>query len=302
MGKSLPLALAVIFLLLAMLFARASADEGDSVKASTSTTQVGRPVTLDLTVVTPKDATVEVNPTAGSWQSLDVISIGRDVVQQRANYAVHVIRVVVTPFGKGRYQFQPAVTVIRGPDVMPRLLPVTALQVTAVLGPNDPLELSPLASPESVTGAESSLLKPAIGAAIVAAVLLASLLIALGVRSLVRRPARPVEAGALAIAPLEGPIAEAEALMAADPVAAYRALAGAVRGAIASRYGLPAPALTSGELQRRMLASGVDRLEARLVAGLLEECDAVLYGGYRPATARRMQDLGIAQEIVEGAA
>lgn len=302
MGRPLPLAMAVVFLLLAMLFARAHGDEGDTVKASASSIQLGRPVTLDLTVVTAKDAAVEVNPTAASWQSLEVGSIGRDVVQQRANDAVHTIRVVVTPFGKGRYQFQPAVTVIRGAEVTPRLLPLTTLQVTGVLGPNDKLELSPLASPEGVEGAESPLLKPAIALAIGAVVLLALLLIGIGTRALLQRPRRQALAlSPLAVAP-ESPLGRAEALMLTDPVAAYRTLAGAVRAAIEGRYALPAPALTSSELQRRMIASGVDRLQARLVAGLLEECDAVLYGGYRPATGRRMQDLGIAQEIVEGAA
>ena len=35
------------------------------------------------------------------------------------------------------------------------------------------------------------------------------------------------------------------------------------------------------------------------VGGLLEECDSVIYAGYRPAAERRQADLTMAREIVE---
>jgi hypothetical protein len=298
MGKTVPLVLAAIFLALAMLFARASADGGDSVRQSASSASIGKQVALDLTVIAPKGATVEINPTAASWRSLEIVSIGRDNIQPRESDAVHTIRVVVAGFAPGVYQFQPAVTVVNGPDVVPRLLPVTNLEVVASLAPTDPLELSALPSPQSVPGAESPLLKPAIAIAIVSATLLVLLFVSIGVRAFLRR--RPEASEFVPLDPaLESPIARAEVLIDTDPVAAYRTLAAAVRIALAERYGFPAPALTSRELQRRMIASGVDRLEARLVSGLLEECDAVQYGGYKPAPRRRLQDLGIAREIVE---
>jgi hypothetical protein len=50
-----------------------------------------------------------------------------------------------------------------------------------------------------------------------------------------------------------------------------------------------------------METSGADRFAARLVGGLLEECDSVVYAGYRPAAERRRADLTMAREIVEGA-
>jgi len=92
---------------------------------------------------------------------------------------------------------------------------------------------------------------------------------------------------------------EAEQLMAGDPVAAYRSIATTVRFTLGERYGIPAPALTTRELQRRMEAVGIDRWQARLAGGLLEECDAVVYAGYRPAAERRMADLTMARELVE---
>jgi hypothetical protein len=93
----------------------------------------------------------------------------------------------------------------------------------------------------------------------------------------------------------------AEALLEHDPVAAYRQLAAIVRGVLGRQYSFPAKALTTRELARRMEAEGVDRWQSRLVSGLLEECDAVVYAGYRPALERREADLNMAREIVEAA-
>ncbi len=93
---------------------------------------------------------------------------------------------------------------------------------------------------------------------------------------------------------------DAASIIDTDPVRAYRALATVVRHLLSNRYGFPAFALTTAELQRRMEAEGVDRWQSRLVGGLLQECDAVVYSGYRPAQERRQADLNMAREIVEG--
>jgi hypothetical protein len=68
---------------------------------------------------------------------------------------------------------------------------------------------------------------------------------------------------------------------------------------VGSRYGVPATALTTSELRARIESSGADRFQARLVGGFLEECDSVVYAGYRPASERRRADLTMAREIVE---
>jgi hypothetical protein len=111
-----------------------------------------------------------------------------------------------------------------------------------------------------------------------------------------RRPRRTIESPEERRVPS---LPDPEQLMAGDPVAGYRTIATTVRFTLGERYGIPAPALTTRELQRRMEAAGIDRWQARLAAGLLEECDAVVYAGYRPATERRLADLNMARELVD---
>jgi len=79
----------------------------------------------------------------------------------------------------------------------------------------------------------------------------------------------------------------------------YRLLAGCIRRFLTERYGFAAVALTTAELEQQMEARGVDRWPARLVCGLLNECDAVVYARYVPAPARAEADNAMAYEIVE---
>ena len=75
-----------------------------------------------------------------------------------------------------------------------------------------------------------------------------------------------------------------------------------VRGALGGRYGFPATRSRPPSCSGGWRCHGVERWQARLVAGLLEECDAVVYAGYRPAAERRQADLTMAREILEGGA
>jgi len=79
----------------------------------------------------------------------------------------------------------------------------------------------------------------------------------------------------------------------------YRLVGSCVRHYLAGRYGFPAVAFTTAELEEQMVSRGVDRWQARLVSGLLQECDEVRYGQYVPAAARADADLTAAFEIVE---
>jgi hypothetical protein len=57
--------------------------------------------------------------------------------------------------------------------------------------------------------------------------------------------------------------------------------------------------MTRRELERGMTRAGVDRWPARLMANLLEQCDAVQFGGFAPAPARIDADLTAAYEVIQ---
>jgi hypothetical protein len=79
----------------------------------------------------------------------------------------------------------------------------------------------------------------------------------------------------------------------------YRAIGVTVRTYLSDRYGFPAFALTTRELEAEMLHRGLDRWQVRVAGGLLTQCDSVVYAQYRPAAERADADLTAAYEIVE---
>lgn len=290
---------AAIFLcltIIALLPVGGLAQEGDRATTARASLDVGEQVALRLEVVTEPGQTVEINPAAPSWNGIELVRVTASTSRPSGGKTLHTLDIVVAPFAPGDVNFQPAVTIVDGSEATARLLPPLTLKVLSSLRPGEPLEVSPLAPPVSIGGAESPFLKPAIALGVlIGAVLFTSLLLLLA-RRLMRRAPGPTPALA---APVPPTLIAAERDIVTNPVAAYRTLASVVRGVLGERYGFPAPSLTTHELKTRMEAAGVDRWQARLVEGLLEECDAVVYAGYRPATERREADLNMAREIVE---
>ncbi len=278
----------------------ALADEGDSAKVAAHKLFVGQQVQLVLEVATPAGATVEVDPAAESWNEVEVIRLGKTTVTPRGSGELHHIEVVIAPFRPGAGAFAAAVNVVTGATVSPRTLPEVQWEVTPTLPAGAELAISPLLPPAAINGAESALLRPAIGLGAFVSVLLlaaAAWFTAGAVRRwLAARPRPLVESPAVG-APAFDALGD---LIQVDPVSAYRALGSTVKLELGRRYGFVASALTTIELRERMEGRGVDRWQARLVGGLLEECDAVVYAGYRPAAERREADLNMAREIVEG--
>ena len=288
--------LALLFAaLLAMPLTAALAEDGDRATAARGSIAVGEQIALRLEVVTEAGETVEINPGGPSWNGVELVRVTASASRPLGGQALHTIDLVVAPFMPGSVAFQPAVTVVSGSESSLRLLPVVTLNVLSSLRPGEPLEMSPLPAPSAVGGAESPFLKPAIGLGGAAALVLVAGLVMLVSRRLSRLTKVPP-----VVAPRAAPtLFAAERDIVTDPVTAYRALASVVRAVLGERYGFPAPSLTTHELKRKMEGAGVDRWQARLVEGLLEECDAVVYAGYRPAVERREADLNMAREIVE---
>ncbi|MEX0783165.1 MAG: hypothetical protein WD557_10975 [Dehalococcoidia bacterium] len=288
-----------LFAVALILGPTASAQDGDSATLRVTDARLGEPVTLTIEVLTDAGSTVELDPASPAWGDIEVIGIDSQEQFPEGERVRHVLEVRVAPFNVGAVAFAPAVNVVTGSESQPRELPALSIDVLPTLPADAPLELSPLPLPSGIAGGESPFLKPLIGLGAVAGLLLLVALTWLTVRAILRRPRR------LALPdPYRAPpdLAGADAILDSDPVGAYRTLAAAVRRHLSDRYGFPAVALTARELERRMEAEGVDRWEARLVGGLLENCDAVVYAGYRPAFERRQADLTMAREIVEAGA
>lgn len=279
-----------------LAFGGASAQQpGDATRMSADSALTGEQVTLTLEVLAPAGSTVEPDPANASWNGVEIVRIGSVTSAELGDSTLHTLELVVTGFTPGERAFQPAVFVVLGTESSSRLLPAAELTIIPTLSPGDPLEISPIAPPVSIGGEQSPLLWPAVAVGGLVAAGVAGLVITWAARRMRRAQPAPVEAVGIAAPTL----AAAEALIERDTVTAYRTLAATVREVLGLRYGFPARALTTNEMDRRMLLAGVDRWQARLVTGLLEECDAVVYAGYRPAAERRQADLTMAREIVE---
>lgn len=153
-----------------------------------------------------------------------------------------------------------------------------------------------------VAGAPPAWLRPAIEVAVVAVALLIVAAATFLVRRRLRRAAPVPETDTtperLAREQLDG-LAVSPLPVRGDYQSYYGGMALAVREYLSARFGFNAHALTTTELERRMVAYGVDRWQARLVGGLLERCDGAIYGRRYPDPASADHDLTVAYEIVE---
>jgi hypothetical protein len=292
--KALPAAVA---LLCAMAVAGVRAD--DQVSPFPGQVIIGQQFEAVVQVDAPPGAEVEINTVSPGWSGVEVVSVELVGSTGLADGSVrHTFNLTLAAFALGERQVTPSVFITQEGVSTERVLPATSLAVAATLPANAPLELSPLEAPGSVAGAQSPWLVPILAGAAVLAALSMLLGLAMVGRWWLRRPRTPRDDALPAPSGVPG-VEAVEAELLTNPVAAYRAMALLVRESLASRYGFPARALTTRELARRMEAEGVDRWQARLVGGLLEECDAVVYAGYRPAPERRTADLTMAMQVLE---
>jgi hypothetical protein len=273
-------------------------DSAPRVTVEPASARIGDHLRLAIRLSLPAGSVPELAPGTDGWGAVELVSLETPRhTATAAGEAEWLLEATVAPFALGDLAFSPTIAVVRGSEVQTIEPAPIAISVLPTLPHDAPLELSPLAPPVAIPGAESPLLRPAIASGVFATVVAFGLLTTLLARRLLRRPPAP-----LAPPPPEEPalpgLLLAERVIETDPVAAYRALATTVRAELARRFDIPATALTSTELRARLEASGADRWLARLAGGLLEECDAVVYAGYRPASARRRADLAMAYELV----
>ncbi len=270
---------------------------------------VGDRIAVTVTLRLPASAQPDLSPVEQQFGSLDVLAVDLPQEQALADGRKEIrARYEVAAFSPGATQVPPLSVAYKSTDgatatVTSQAVPITVMSV-----------IPPGASPTAVRD-----LKPQIDlayragipartvaavAAFVAAVLTSA---ALAGWWLWRRQHRAVSAPPVPV-PVASPESAARAeldriaglglLDAGDARTFHALLADCIRGYLSARYEFPAFAMTTGELRGRMEQYGVDRWQARLAAGLLAECDAVAYAGYRPARPRAETNLSMAYEIV----
>ena len=264
---------------------------------------IGDKVTFTVQVTHPDD--VILKAATPNIQDVNVITVTPSVTTPSVNGTqVTTFAYTLQPFVLGALDSGPVrLSWLRADGSIGTFdAPGAKLVLASVRASNDQA-LRPLKPPASIAGAPPAWVRPAIAAATVLVLALIAALVLAFVRR--RRAHEVIEAGPVDTSPERNARDALDALGAprlvaqADYQSYYGALALTVRTYLAARFGFNAHALTTRELERRMVSHGVDRWQARLVGGLLERCDDAVYVRRYPEVASADHDLTVAYEIVE---
>ena len=267
---------------------------------------IGDKVTFTVQVTHPDD--VILKAATPNIQDVDVITVTPSVTTPSVNGTqVTTFAYTLQPFVLGALDSGPVrLSWLRADGSIGTFdAPGAKLVLASVRASNDQA-LRPLKPQVSIAGAPPPWVRPAIAVAVVLVLALIAALVLTIVRR--RRDDEVIEAGPVDTSPERVARDALDALGAlgaprlVDQVgyqSYYGALALTVRTYLAARFGFNAHALTTRELQRRMVSHGVDRWQARLVGGLLERCDDAVYARRYPEVASADHDLTVAYEIVE---
>jgi uncharacterized repeat protein (TIGR01451 family) len=301
------LACACSALLAGHAFAQTPASPSVNVQVDKARVTVGDPIQLTVTVT--HAANVTITTTSLDDQLAPFEPLGSQPPQERQGSGGDqqlVMRYTIASYHTGAQQLPPftiAYVLADGTKGQVASPAPIVVQVASVIPAGvTPTDIKPL-KPQASLSAPASLSGVWAGAAGLAVLVV---LAAAAIVLLVRRQGRP-PAHAPALSPADAARAELERIMALDLPAKgelvehYRLLGACVRGYLARRFQLPAAALTSGELAQWMDQRGVARWPARLVSGLLGECDAVVYARYLPAPERLAADNAMAFEVIDAA-
>lgn len=305
---SFPLLILLAALLCALSASRAAAQTAAprvTVEIDRGRVTIGDPIHLTVTIASPPGTriTAEIENQIAPFEVL-----AADPPQQRqaGGETQLVLRYTIAVYRTGTLQFGPLEVTYTLPDgssgTARSAAPIT-VNVESVIPPGEtPTDIRPL-KPQAMLPAPPSFTPVEYGAGILVALACA---LALAGTLLLRRRARagrpqPVQT------PAEIARAELDRILAQDLPARgelvehYRLLATCIRRYLTQRFGLPATALTSGELAAQMEERGINRWAARLVSGLLSECENVIYARYVPAPTRLLADNAMAYEIIDAA-
>lgn len=264
---------------------------------------VGDRITLTIIVDHDPATTVEGAGFGADVGAFEVVAVAPPRTGAHNGGSRTTIAYALTAFRTSDLTIPPQSIAYRGPDGSGTIATdAIAVTIVSVLAPGD-ADLRPLKPQIDLTDPPPPPFVPVLFVASMVA------LMAFGF-VLMRRAAaiRPLTVGAIEIVhePSAHDIARASLdaiatgdLAATDVAEYYARIAATVRVYLSTRFAFPAYAMTRSELERGASAAGIDRWPARLIANLLEQCDAVEFAAFRPAPERRAADLTAAYETVE---
>ena len=267
--------------------------------------KVGDQIGLRLTVTHPSDIHVEFPILYDKLGQLEVLGARQlDSLRNTDGAQVSAMEYTITGFVPGRYQIPPlSVTYV---DPQGEQHTITAadelpLEIVSLLAALPDAQLRdikpPVVIPQAPIAYDRTL-------ALVALCVGSLGLVVLAYRSW-PRGLRPALIPAAALAPemaarqeLER-IARLDLLARRDYTTYYGLISSCIRRYLDARFDLHALGSTTEELRRTMESLRLDRWQARVIRGLLEECDAAKWARYEPVHARAERALTIAFEIVD---
>jgi hypothetical protein len=251
---------------------------------------IQHPTTLLLTATAPA-------PSAG----LDVLSSDQPTIDQAAESAVTIFRYQMVGFDLGNLTPGEIRISWLAADGRGDTLTITPPPLLIATTLTDDAELRPLKAQVSIYGGPPAWQRPA-----AAGVLAFALLGIVAWIVIHRREREPLDMPTERQAGPESRardqlnrLSTARLLESGDIENYYGAISFVVRGYIEDRFAFGAMAMTTSELQQQMEDRGVERWQARLVAGLLDRCDAAVYASRHPDPTSADHDLTVAFEIVE---
>ncbi len=310
--KRLPFAAALLLGLLVAGITSAFAQTPESAASLRVTTTIepeaprlGERVRLLVDVTHATDRVVVMTRGLERGASLELVASDPPAIAAQGAEQTTTFTFVVQPFALGPIDLGSIELQVLTEDGSMEVLEVAlpALTVPSTIAP-DRAALRPLKPQATITGAPPAWVQPAFYVGATGLVIVLTGAIALYARRRLGAHLEPLAIPLAATAEDEArqqldDVRERDLLAIPDLEAFYGRLSAIIRGYLEDRFKFRATALTRRELERRMTAEGLDRWQTRLVAGLIERCDAAVYARVYPPLASADHDLTVAYEIVE---
>ena len=275
-----------------------------SIGANPARATVGDQIMLTITVDHDAATTVEGAGFGADVGGFEIVAVAPPRTEPHGDASRTTIAYTLAAFRTGDLVIPPQTITYRGTNGSGTLTTTaTTVTIASVLSPGD-TELRPLKAQIDLGDPAPSPIVPALFIAAFAALTAFGYVLVRRAAAIVPMPAQaapiiaasPPSAHDIARASLDA-IAAAD-LGAADAPEYYARIAATVRTYLSVRFDFPAYAMTRRELERSATTSGIERWPARVIANLLEQCDAVEFATFRPAPERRAADLTAAYEII----